>query len=953
MPVVSAALLLLSLASAQEPEASRRVQDAAQAARAIGRDIGLPEWGARLIESERQNAKNDEDRAELELALCDVLRTKADLQRDPGKRLDAYAESGTAYSRLLDTYGSTTVAQRAQSQVGLTAYYYSLALDQVFASETVSDERRALLVAGAEPFFKAAMKAMNGLISYWENLPDESEEKEDQRFELYYPTQFYRGIVYTAWARLYPKDSLERNSHSERALEYLNNFALSAGGPYAMNAYKLAADVHVLRGEYDSAQEFYVYVIETCREVLANPDPNDPPSAFLTGRYESSVQDATLGYLGMLRESGREADFTTTVAEFEKWMKEQKVVPQDGGFRIRLLEANALVDQGRISEALALAQEVARENPRNVLRLQANAAMAYAIQRAPPEAEISLEILYQAAEGSQQAGEFERAIGFWRVLLARLPGSPKEAEYTSQAYLSLASAWHQLGDSLLAGAAAAAGYRAGFDDLTMGNRLAKQWFAKSDSLYRSRPSDEVLKLWNNGALEAVKVTEDKEGSNPDAILFRDAENKFRSAEALANTAKEAKPESKEAQAAIKAYREAATAYAQIKPGSKYYEKSYVQRGVCIYKIIRWDNTAGDEAIQVFEDYIRYAADPANAPRDAAERKFRKETEPTARFYLGDSWRLLARSGRPGAWNDVLKIFEGYAEQYLAEQRDLADSARDARLEAFLAVARPDDAEKEFEAMVKAETKDTRIVSAAWKVQNYFAAEAEKAKAGGFEARAPHLRKVVKYLGIMNERAPAPAGDSLYREALLRIELSEWANAEKLLGKALNDVPTPLNERYKFGARAALVDCLLQQRRVGQAVPIVEQLRAEKPLDPRVLGFTVKVKAGFLIIENNQVLEVPGEGTAEALKQAADAATTLEQVATNDALTANENKFRSAAWWEARQVQIYVVYRIGLVDPTRKDEAQRIIASIESQAPDLGASVAGPDLPRKLRWIQQH
>jgi len=953
MPVVSAALLLLSLAPAQEPESSRRVQDAAQAARAIGRDIGLPDWGVRLIESERQHAKNDEDKAELELATCDVLRTKADLQRDPGKRLDAYAEAGTAYSRLLDTYGSTTVAQRAQSQVGLTAYYYSLALDQVFASETVSDERRALLVAGAEPFFKAAMKAMNGLIDFWEKLPDESEEKEDLRFELYYPTQFYRGIVYTAWARLHPKDSLERNSHSERALEYLNNFALSAGGPYAMNAYKLAADVYVLRGEYDQAQEFYVYVLDTCREVLVNQDPNEPLTPFLIGRYQSSVQDATLGYLGMLRESGREADFTATVAEFEKWMKDQKVVPQEGGFRIRLLEATALVDQGRISDALALAQEVARENPRNVLRLQANAVMAYAIQRAPPEAEISLDILYQAAEGSQQSGEFERAISFWRVLIARLPGSAKEAEYTSQAYLSLASAWHQLGDSLLAGAAAAAGCRAGFDDMAMGNRLAKQWFAKSDSLYRSRPSDEVLKLWNNDALEMVKRTESEEGSNPDGILFRDAENKFRSAEALVNSAKDAKPESKEAQAAIKACREAAAAYAQLKPGSKYYEKSYVQRGVSIHKIIRWDSAAGDEAIQIFEDYIRYAADPANAPRDAAERKFRKETEPTARFFLGDAWRLLAKSGRPGAWEEVLKIFEGYAELYQAEQPDLADSARDARLEAFLALSRADEAEKEFEAMILAQTKDTRITSAAWKLQNYFVAQADAAGTAPAPARAPHLKKAVKYLGIMNDRASSPAGDSLYREARMHVELRDWASAEKRLDKALNDAPTPLNAQYKFHARAALVECLLQQRRVGQAVPIVDQLRAEKPTDPKVLGFIVKVKAGFLIVENNQILEVPGEGTPEALKEAFDAATTLEQVATNDALAANENKFRTAAWWEARQVQIYVIYRFGLVDPTRKDEAKRIISSIESQAPDLGGEVAGPDLARKLRWIQQH
>ncbi len=955
MPVLSAAFLFSATLAPQAPESSRRILETAAAARGVARDIGLPGWGLLMIERDRALAKSDQDKAELELALCDVLRFQAERIRDPALKMVSYSSAGAAYSRLLETYGSTEVAQRAQSQVGLTSFYYAAALDELFATEIVSEERRKQLIADAEPFFKSGIKAMNALIIWWEALPDEAEEKENTRLTIYYPTQFYRGITYTSWARLYPKDSLEREQHSGKALDCLNEFALSSSGPYAMTAYKLAADVNALRGEYETALEYYEYVIATCRELIASPvdQEGNALDAFVLRLFEAAVMDATLGKIQVFVEQGRSQDAQATIADFDKWVKAENIAMQDGGSRIRLLAAREMADQGRIAEALTIAQQVADDNPRSVLRLQANAVMAYAIQRAPPDAEIPLDTLFQAADGSQQAGEFERAIPFWRALIARLPGTPKESEYLSRAYLNLASCWHQLGEGLLAGCAAQAGFSAGFSDEALGLNLAKQWYAKSESIFRSRPGDAVLKQWNDEAFEAVgSVVEDGGKESPDAILHRAAVNKRQQADTLAQAAKGRQADSAEAKAAVAGFREAERAFAKLNSASKRYEQATVQRGICMNVIIRWDVGAGDEAIQIFREYLAFIADPTHAPKDAPERKYRKESEPTAIYYLGDSWRQLAKADRPGAWDEVIRTFEGYAERYQTEQRDLADSARDARIEALLALGRTAEAEKEFQDLQASQPKDTRIVAASWKLQNHFIGLADKAKADGPVAREPPLRKAAYYLGLMNQYSPAPSGDSLYREAKMRIELREWSTSEALLKKALNEAATPVTAAYRFGAKADLVDTLLQQHRVGEALPVVEELDREAPTEPRVLKFKVMVLAGFLIVEKKQVLEVPGDGKPDSLQRAFAASQTLVQVEENRALEANENKFRWRTWWEARTDQIYVVYRMGQVDPSQAGTARKIVEGLAAQAPDLGESACGPEVPLKLRWIQQ-
>lgn len=941
----TAVLLLGFVPCAQEPESSVLIQRTAVGARIIARDFALPNWAVKMVAQDRPLAKTDEDRALLALTECDIALASADRERDPLVRLGLYAAAGAAYGEVLERFGNTVVAQEAQRRVGLTAFQYAQTLDQLFAIEDVTDAQRAELIAAAEPFFKSALAAMNALIRWFDQLPADHPDRDALLGEVYFPTQFFRAITYTSWARIHPADSLERDQYSKTAIEYLENFALEAGGPFGMQAYRLTGDVFVLRSEYGDANDYYRYVVDTCREILVNPEAELTPSQVMG--YEMAVMDATLGLLTMHRGAGDEAGFAAEVAAFEQWLRDENVSLQAPGYQIRLLEARDLVDQGRIGEALALAQEVANDNAANAMRLQANAAMAYAIEHAPADAEIPLDVLYQAALGSQQSNEYERAVAFWRALIARLPGSGLEDKYRGPAYDGLSLCWNALDDGMLAAVAAASGFRSGVVDEVYGKKLANRWFVKAESFFRSRPSDPGLKSFNDEALAAYQTVSDD--NTPDGVLWRNAENKFRIAEGAAGDASGKPADSREAKAAIAAYRDAAEAYAKLPASSKYYDKATAQRGLCFYKICAWDLAAASEAIATFEAYLAHIADPANAVSDPTAVKYRKESEPTAVYYLGDSLRLVARAGRPGAWESMLAAVDGFREKY-PEQPGLAEAVRDARVEAHLALADTDKAEAEFQLMLDEQMGNSRIAFAAYKLQRDFAARA--AAAADTEQRRTMLVLAAKYLGIMNQRQSKPSGAGLYTEAQWRAELEEWPTVEKLAAAALEPTAN-LPEANRFGALALRVEALLEQRRVAEAKPLVEELRAQSPNERRVLTFTIRTLAGFLINDKGTILEVPGDGDAQALMKAYESAGTLIQVAEHEANQAGTNKFLHKPWWDARVDQIYVLYRLGQVDSSQAGTHLRIIDGLRNQAPDLGEQVCGRTVPLKLQWLAQH
>ena len=106
-----------------------------------------------------------------------------------------------------------------------------------------------------------------------------------------------------------------------------------------------------------------------------------------------------------------------------------------------------------------------------------------------------------------------------------------------------------------------------------------------------------------------------------------------------------------------------------------------------------------------------------------------------------------------------------------------------------------------------------------------------------------------------------------------------------------------------------------------------------------------------VIRMRQVVEIPGEGTAEAYEKSGSIIAELLLLAEASANKAEVNKWLFEGFWEAKLQQAYLLYRWGKIASSYKGKHTSLISSIRLLAPDLGESIAGPDHGQIFRWLE--
>ena len=196
--------------------------------------------------------------------------------------------------------------------------------------------------------------------------------------------------------------------------------------------------------------------------------------------------------------------------------------------------------------------------------------------------------------------------------------------------------------------------------------------------------------------------------------------------------------------------------------------------------------------------------------------------------------------------------------------------------------------------------------------------------------------------------------NLLGEADLWSQVGDFEKAAALYQTVLDKYgnQSDFTDAFAFKTQIGLVEALLQLRRLGEAVPLVNTLYESRPKNLRVRIAVVKVKAGFLIWDGNQVLEVPGEGTPEALELATTMATDLINAAKFEAGEEDPplNYFNYGPWWEAKLMHAYVLFQRGKTIPADLGKHKKLVSSLQKQAPDLGESVAGQRMSQSLLWL---
>lgn len=945
MFALSSGLLLSLLLPLQDGGASPVAVKNAQAARAITTEFGLDHWAEKLIDRSLAEAKTPDDKSELLLARCDVLRLNARRKVNDNDKLPALGAAGEAYVDFLEAGSGSDRETQAQSNLGMLANEYGDTLVRMIENGSIGANRDDA-VATAETIFKSSLKGMNSVIDWWESLEDDDPDKIANEFRLYYPTVYNRALVYLYWAQLYPAGSLERDQRAKQATDYLEDFAIAAPFLPSQRAYKSLADCYRVLGQLEDSFDYYEYVSGNIKELIEQEGPNLDP-AFVE-QLNGTIQEADAGMLKMLRESGQIALFWETYEGFLDWVDEERIELSRAGYELQLMVAAQMVDEGRAGEAIALADDVAKANERSTLRLRANSVMGTAIAIAPPDADIPLDILYGSAEGAYYQKDYAAAVDGFRLLIPRLAGSRQADEFGAKAYYFLGLSWANLRQPMLAAVTHQIGYYDFPDDEEYALKNVQKWQKAAETFFTRNNSDKVLQDFND---EATAILIELDGGGTD-IQWNQGKNLNKLAKQEASKNSKAKPGSAEAKKVIAAYGNAVRAYLDVPVDSSNYEKALLAILICEYESIRFDPTATDRSLTAIANYQAYVADAANAPKDPRQRKVRRESEPQGVFYLGRTYREMAKAGDASAWPKVLETYEGMLERF-PDQPELGYAGMSYRVEALVRMGDPEAAEAEYQTMLAIPATSSRLAIASFSLYMHFRAATDDPNLAVDQIGAMRLKQA-EYLSAYNAYSTNKRWSNLLGEADLWSQVGDFEQAAALYQTVLDKYSTAkdFSDAFAFKTQIGLVEALLQLRRLGEAVPLVDAMYEVRPKNLRVRIAVVKVKAGFLIWDGRQILEVPGEGTPEALALASEMASDLINAAKHEASKQDPplNPFNFAPWWEAKLMQAYVLYQRGKTIPEDLGKHKKLVASLQKQAPDLGESVSGKRMSQSLLWL---
>ena len=937
MRVQAGIALFCLIAPTQDPAGDAGVRRESAFARALANEFRFTDLSEVVLDSALTKA-DGADRSRLLLDRCDIRKMAAAGARDSATRVDALKLAGDAYQEFLASSPPADLANEARVSLGELAFDFGSTMGLLFETTPPPAEAKKALIASAEELFRTTLQGLNEVISLWEQMDAESQDS--TRFKIYFPSMFYKSMVFYHWAALYPAGSLERNTHSTQAISSLEQFALLAGdnSRAGFMGYKHMADVYAMRAEHEMAEAFYEHVLMNCINSEADYLPGERD-----GR-EKVVQDAYLSYLRYRLDLGQLKKATQLGQNFRNWVDEEGIFLKDPGYRTMLQLARLAIQDGKAGEAIQIALQVAEENTQSVLRLEANQVMAEAIESAPADAGIDLEVLYSAAEGAFLSKKFEESLPLFLMLVPRLDGSRQADEFGAKTYYYLGRAYGYLDRPLEEAVCFEQGFSLYASDEDWAPKLAELWL-KSATRFRDKASgDPDLNDFYSRAIEAVKAT----SAAPDQAIWGDAEGKYEKAKENCKVAAGQGPISPEARAALDSLDQAKRAYQAIQRGSRYFERAMIKMALCDYRGGTWDPDRYELSYQAFTEYLEvYIQDPENAPADAVARKARVEEAARADYYRGRIRFEQATAGDPSAWEKALAEFEGYIERHPDQAKSYGVDSLLRSVQALIHLGRLDEAIAKFEEIAGGGYADASVASAAYSLYNHYFEQSENSEG---EAQLTAKQAAANYLFIYNQRSARPSWSTRVREGRLRADVGEPATAAKIFEDVLSRFE--LEGNNEFFVKMDLVDAYLAQDKTGAAKELIDGIltpRTKK--NPRVLEAAVKVYAGWVEVREGRVVEIPGVSTPEAFEAAAEMNTTLQQIAEKQADDQEINRYRYAPYIVARMHYAYILYRWGMVVPEKKGKHADLVNSFERLVPDFGAETCGEDVPKIFRWLQ--
>ncbi|MFT5051169.1 MAG: tetratricopeptide (TPR) repeat protein [Chlamydiales bacterium] len=978
-PALALCLLPLSALPAAAQKSDAEANAEIDFARGLAADWSFVDIAETVIRNVEESGVSSRMSEELGLVKCDVYAIGARSERDVERRNELFDEALGAYESFIEDNPQSSSKTSAEVAFVDTSAAYARFLGMAIedatgeASEKLSGRRIEVLTA--------AVDQTSDLVSSMSGIPtdERSEAESRQLFDLMLNRG---GMLSQIGAAENAREAGAGQFFVDQAILALEALVFEAGDgtSYALRAYIEMGSAYARMGDYRQAVAFGEATVDLTVPVdpqtwkdLVNADMTDGEKELrflfleraIPGLMEAYLQ---LGKLGPAMEYGlhfvnfqRREGLSLSPYGHQAMLSVAKLLINAGGFVAGDLaagearwfateaEAKDAVSSRRnrrtaVDLALRFAQTTKEENAGNLLRVRAQKLMAEIITR--PGVVPSPQILFEAAEGQYldalgipdrtlQTAGFASALDGFRGVLSSLDGQGQATrlEFGARVMYGMGNCYRKLDRSLEAAMAYREGATTWLGDPSFDSKNAQAYYQMITNFARGANGD-------RDPLEALI-------SESERIVAEEGESKRD--EVLFNLGKKAERR--------KELDKATAQYQQVAQGSDFFERAKVQIGVCMVKA---KDTAS--ALVVFDDYLdTYVNDPTNASTGQNFLAKRQEAKATAEFYRGFIlFNNANASGTTDGFKDVATKLENFYIDY-QEQPTLAPWTMQMVIESRL---KSDERESAKELLVKLiaafpESKYTGRAS----VTYYKTLEGLHEAAQG-EAKHPILLEMAQQLELANNVSSSPSFANLRKESQHWLDLAEYAKAEALLRKLVEQFDGEANaESVRRYVKPDLGRALLAQKKVAEAMDILQPLaldtdKSHRPSRTTMVNWCRSV-VGWVEGSGKDVAIVPGAGqTAEDFEAVSARLNTI---------AAGGDKWTSCDWYEDKFMSIYALYVWGQVDSAKLDAAKKQIGTVMSETEsdfsiidqfcssdetpaDVRATLGNKTLQDRYRWL---
>lgn len=868
--------LAASPAVAQKSDA--QIADDIEFAMGLAESWGFVDLAGEVIQRIEDEGVPERTQERLGLAKCDVFATGAFNESYLPRRMELFDEALLAYQSFIANNSRSERLADAESGYVRVCSAYALTLE-IAQEDAVGEEAEALRQRRVEVLTDAVAKT-GELI---EVLEGQSESAAGKR-ELI-NMMLTRGRMLLALGR-----SQEDGTFAfEQAFGVLENtvYVAGDGSPGALQAYELLGRLFLAQDDPQSAYAFFQAIVDVAIppdqeawELLVDEQELDQTAKDQRWLF---VQLATEGLIESLLASGEIEEANRYALHYHNTLKREGFQIASGfGYEAYLAVARCLLDSGGwvggnwnsgdaawfpdedaikdagvskrnrytvADRALAIAQQVNRENKGSRMQVRAQRLIGKIIER--PGVQVDPNVLYEAAEGVYNEGEYEQSVYAFKRLLRVLDNEDAalRAEFMPKTLYRIGRAYVRLGRDLEAAMAFREACTTWQGDPEYDSPNARSFFTLMKTLNPSSgESPELQALYTEAENLAERFASQ---TDQDEIKWNKAEKLYRD----------------------KDYDQAIAKFAEISQASNYYERAMVRIAVCTYR--KGDKAAGEELFRTYlEDYL---GDPVASAIGDSEIKAaqRKVARASAEFYyalaafdptndaLGE-FEDGKRTTPPPAeeWEEVVRRVGDYPTEF-KDQTSTVPWMMYMYVTAKLQLSELAEARAMYDRMLEKFESSRFTATASIDIYKRLGDLQEQT-----DDAAERMKLEREMAGLLKAGNAASEADynKLRGESRHWETLREWAEAERVLRK--------LQSTFGDGERAAdvekfvlpdLANALIQQQKVAEAHTILTALMAEdaanRPSRSTLMNY-IRSVTGWVEGDAQPFTVVPGVGTSD-------------------------------------------------------------------------------------------